>query len=785
MKVILQRKFGLAICLVLMLSLALPGVVLAAQAPWYPHGTAKVDGVAVADGTAITAWSENLSSHVQEQVGATTTTSTPVPGFYAMVVNLDPETHSTTVFFKIGTEWANETGTWTFFGGPEINLTVGEVPPEPDISVSPVLKSFGDVEVGSSSPAQTFTVSNVGGADLLVGTITLTGTNADQFAIQNDNVSGQTIAPAGSRTLQVVFSPTSVGAKSAALSIPSNDPDEPTVAVPLSGVGVVPEPDISVSPTSKNFGDVLVGSSSPAQTFTVSNLGGADLEVGTITLTGTNADQFAIQNDDASGETIAPDGSRTLQVVFSPTSAGAKLAALSIPSNDPDEDPLTVPLTGVGVVPEPDISVSPAWKNFGDVLVGSSSPPQTFTVSNVGTLDLVVGTITLTGTNADQFFKQNDNVSGQTIAPGGSRTLQVVFSPTSVGAKSAALNIPSNDPDEDPLTVPLTGVGVVPEPDISVSPTWKNFGNILVGSSSSAQTFTVSNVGTAELDVYTITITGVNADQFSKQNDNASGQTIDPDGSRTLQVVFSPTSVGAKSAALSIPSNDPDEDPLTVPLSGSGVPCKAEFSGSPRTGLAPLSVSFTDESAGAIDTWLWEFGDGRTSDEQSPVHTYVAPGYYDVRLTASAPGGSCSETKLHYIAVVMEEPGVGAPIFSVSNLYISPEQAQPNQQVEISVNIGNIGGATGTYSAALYINGQLENSETVSVGAGSTHEVVFTVTRAEAGTYEVSFAGLQGQFSVVSTSVLGTGLGTGGIVAIIVVAIVLIAAVVYLLRRRT
>jgi PKD repeat protein len=517
----------------------------------------------------------------------------------------------------------------------------------------------------------------------------------------------------------------------------------------------------------------------------VSNVGGADLLVGTITLTGTNADQFAIQNDNASGETIAPAGSRTLQVVFSPTSVGAKSAALSIPSNDPDEPTVTVPLSGVGVAAEPDISVSPPSKDFGDVLVGSSSPAQTFTVSNVGGADLDVYTITITGTNANQFAKQNDNVSGETIAPGGSRTVQVVFGPTSAGAKVAALSIPSNDPDEPTVTVSLTGVGVVPEPDISVSPTSKNFGDVAVGSSSSAQTFTVRNVGNADLDVYTITITGTNANQFSKQNDNVSGETIAPGGSRTLRVVFSPTSVGAKSAALSIPSNDPDEDPLTVPLSGSGVACKAEFSGSPRTGMAPLRVSFTDESTGAIDTWLWEFGDGKTSDEESPVHTYVAPGYYDVKLTASAPGGSCSETKLHYIAVVMEEPGLGAPIFSVSNLYISPEQAQPNQQVEISVNIGNIGGATGTYSAALYINGQLENSETVSVGAGSTREVVFTVTRADAGTYEVSFAGLQGQFTVVSTPVLGTGLGTAGIVAIIVVAIVLIAAVVYLLRRRT
>jgi len=133
--------------------------------------------------------------------------------------------------------------------------------------------------------------------------------------------------------------------------------------------------------------------------------------------------------------------------------------------------------------------------------------------------------------------------------------------------------------------------------------------------------------------------------------------------------------------------------------------------------------------------------------------------------------------------VVAEEPAPGQPSFSISNLYISPEQAQPNQQVTISVNIANIGDATGTYTAALYINGQLENSETVSVGAGATREVMFGVSRAEAGTYNVSFAGLQGQFSVVATPLFGTGLGTAGIIAIIVVAIALIAALVFLIPR--
>ncbi len=81
------------------------------------------------------------------------------------------------------------------------------------------------------------------------------------------------------------------------------------------------------------------------------------------------------------------------------------------------------------------------------------------------------------------------------------------------------------------------------------------------------------------------------------------------------------------------------------------VPPAAEFSASPTTGTAPLTVSFTDESTGAINTWSWSFGDGGTSTEQSPSYTYSDAGIYDVSLEVTGPGGSDTETKFDYITV--------------------------------------------------------------------------------------------------------------------------------------
>jgi hypothetical protein len=110
----------------------------------------------------------------------------------------------------------------------------------------------------------------------------------------------------------------------------------------------------------------------------------------------------------------------------------------------------------------PDISVAPTSHNFGNVNVGSPSAPQTFTISNTGTANLVISTLSITGTDASQFSKQNDNCSGQTLAPATNCTVQVVFSPASAGSKSANLSIPSNDPDTPALNVPLSDTGVAP-----------------------------------------------------------------------------------------------------------------------------------------------------------------------------------------------------------------------------------------------------------------------------------------------------------------------------------
>ena len=77
----------------------------------------------------------------------------------------------------------------------------------------------------------------------------------------------------------------------------------------------------------------------------------------------------------------------------------------------------------------------------------------------------------------------------------------------------------------------------------------------------------------------------------------------------------------------------------------------ADFSADPTEACVPLKVFFHDLSTGEISSWLWDFGNGRTSTEQNPRHYYVDPGIYTVSLTVTGPFGSDSETKQAYIIV--------------------------------------------------------------------------------------------------------------------------------------
>ena len=451
----------------------------------------------------------------------------------------------------------------------------------PGFAAAPDALAFGDRNV-STTTTQTVTITNApsGGAGdpltFAANAITITGTNANQFAKTADTCSGQTIAVGGSCTVTVGFTPTSVGNKTASLRFVDNAAGSPQT-VSLTGRGT--QGAVIVSPVSLDLGGATVGATGPSQPVTVTNsatgatAGTVTIPDGGVTVIGPDASQFAIAEDGCAGETLDPGQSCTVRVAAAPTSAGDKSATLSI-ADDAPGTPHTVALTAIGRAPA--VSTDPATLDFGAVPAARRSAPRTLTVRNSssgpGADDLVFGTpaASLAGADADRFTILTDGCAGATLAPGEACAISVRFAPGGTGARTAVLELADDAPDA-PQQVALIGTGT--EAGFAVSPATHAFGTVAVGSASAPQTFTVTNTaigpdaGPLTFDGGAVTLGGTGSAQFELTSDDCSGAELDPGDSCTVAVRFAPTAGGTHLAELRF-SDDAPGSPQSAALAG-------------------------------------------------------------------------------------------------------------------------------------------------------------------------------------------------------------------------
>lgn len=124
------------------------------------------------------------------------------------------------------------------------------------------------------------------------------------------------------------------------------------------GAAVVEKPEIMVmqpakseltdGKTKKSFGSVKVGKKGSARKFTIKNNGGATLDNLAIKKTGADKSSFVV--GDLGASSLAPGASTSFKVSFKPSGKGTRKAAIEISSNDADENPFDIKLTGAGVV---------------------------------------------------------------------------------------------------------------------------------------------------------------------------------------------------------------------------------------------------------------------------------------------------------------------------------------------------------------------------------------------------------------------------------------------------
>jgi probable HAF family extracellular repeat protein len=498
--------------------------------------------------------------------------------------------------------------------------------------------------VGTSSEPQTLTITNAGNGPLTVGSISLSGANAGDWAVTSPDRSGTTLPPGSSSTVSLVFTPAAPGDRSASLSVATNAPGSPS-SVQLAGIGTTPL--VTISPASLDFGAQPLGVINNAQAIIVQNSGDAPLDIRSVTVTGADADDFVITADGCTGARLLPGRLASLNIRFTPTAAGSRNAVVTITDSAPGS-PHTVRLSGTGTAPS--VSVSPASLSFADQLVGTTSAEQAITLSNTGTAPLTIFAASLTGANAGDFAILAD-ISGYTLGPGRSGTVTVRFKPTAPGSRSALLTISDNG--GGPHAVALTGAGTAPSVTFGISqlerPTRLNFGNQPVGSSSAVQTLTVTNGGTAPLTISSVKITGANAADFRLTADSG-GPVLAPGASRSFSLCFKPVGGGSRTASLTL-SDNAVGSPHSIALQGTGlmIPPKVPAGLTLKvTSSKEIQLTWTPGSPDTTSYAIWrKVGTGefqrysgvavgltRFVDRQvSPKTTYT------YRVRANGPGG--------------------------------------------------------------------------------------------------------------------------------------------------
>ena len=307
--------------------------------------------------------------------------------------------------------------------------------------------------------------------------------------------------------------------------------------------------------------------------------------------------------------------------------------------------------TGPPPPPEPEItvtdSVTPAGDlqvPFGDITEGNSSD-QTVTATNDGNADIIISNIAQANPLTAPFSIINDNCSGQTVAPMANCTVTIRFSPVAAGIFNDSFDIPSNDSDENPVTITVSGTGLANNPP--AADTDGPYTGI------EGQTITLDGSGSTDSDGSIVLY------EWDIDNDGTYDYSS---SSATRNHTY--TRQGTYTIKLRITDNLGATDEATTTAAISDTSPTADFTGSPTSGTTPLTVNFTGNSTGYDRplSYEWDFDNDGIIDSTglNPSYTYSDQGTYTVKLAVTDSDGSANTlSRTDYITVTL-------PVYSLT-----------------------------------------------------------------------------------------------------------------------
>jgi hypothetical protein len=318
-----------------------------------------------------------------------------------------------------------------------------------------------------------------------------------------------------------------------------------------------------LSVPSVNFGTQVINTTSGAQTVLLQNNGISDLTITSVTSDGDFA-QTGTCGSPSGSVTVSAGNSCALQVTFTPSAAGTRTGTIAIADNAGTQ---IIALTGTGNAPG--VGLDNSTLAFAPQVIQTTSGVQTVTITNTGTSDLIISSVTAAGD-----FARTNNCPA-TLPAQANCQIAVTFTPAVSGIRNGTITIADN---EGTHVVALTGTGQ--SPAVALAPAVLAFASQLVGTTSAAETTVASNTGTSQL-----TVLGVSASGDFAQTNNCGA--IPASRSCPIQVTFTPSATGARSGSITVVT---DAGTSVVFLSGTGI--------APQAVLNPGSLTFTGQDVG-------------------------------------------------------------------------------------------------------------------------------------------------------------------------------------------
>jgi len=448
----------------------------------------------------------------------------------------------------------------------------------------------------------------------------------------------------------------------------------------------------------------------------------------------------------------------------------------------------------VPVYNSPLICCNPRSFSFSATEGGSNPASQTLEISNSG-VDML-----------DWLLSDDAGWLGENPTSGSSTgerdTVDVSVDITGMSAGNYPANITITDPgaDNSPWTVPVSLHIGSSTPQISFDPESLSFTAAEGGSKPAPETLDIWNSGVDRLDW------SLSDDAAWLSENPTGGSSTGEHDTVSVFVDIAGMSDGDYSADITINATGAGNSPQKVPVSLHISTAAA----APEISFTPKSLSFTAGEEGSnpanetleiwnsgVDTLHWTLTDdaawlsenptsGSSTGERDTVVLSVdiagmSDGAYSTGITITAPGASNSPQTVPVALYVGISPPSPAQ-FTITGLDVTPKRVPPGQPVTVSAQVTNIGDSEASCTVNLTVNGQVEQTKTVTLAAEAMETVTFTVTKEAPGSYTVSMGDLTKEFTVAAAA--SSWLSRYWWMIVIVVGVAAVVLLAYFLRRK-